>query len=224
MDPGLVAAVSAGCAAASWATTRFAVPRLPEPPTEELDGDPSPGYAGLAGAGQQAASLALGAAAGTVAGLQPTPFLPLLAVLAGPVAALVLVDLRTTWLPLRLTHACWLLSGLAAVAPVLGGRAPSGLLQPLGGALAALAVFWLVWRLRAGLGFGDVRLAPMLGAGAAQLSWQHWQTWLLAGSLLGAVWGLASQAWRRRHPSPLGQAFPYGPALWLGLWASLLLA
>lgn len=217
-------AVAGACGAAAWATTVGVVPRLPEPGPSHPDADSKLPYAGLATPADQLAAVAAGAAAGLVAATAPLPAQPLLAVLAGPVAALVLVDLRTTWLPLPLTRLCWGLAALAGAGGCLLAADPPGMLaRCAAGAAAAFALFWLVWRLGAGLGYGDVRLSPMLGAAAATVGWLQWQAWLLAGTLIGALWGLATALWRRRRPSSLGNAFAYGPALWLGLWAALLL-
>ena len=38
----------------------------------------------------------------------------------------------------------------------------------------------------------------------------------------GAVAGLVTAWWRRRHPCALGAAFAYGPWLYLGAWLAFL--
>ncbi len=227
------------CSASAWVTMALVVPRLPEPPPDEVDDPAAPGtqagpqYATLATPALQVAAAALGAGSGLLAASQPLPLAGMLAVLGGPTAALVLVDLRTTWLPRTLSHACaalMLAGGAAAVAASSLGTGQPGPGDPAGlamrivlGAVASAAFFWLVWRLGAGLGFGDVRLAPLLGAVTAADGWTAWTTGMLLGTALGAVWGLATAAWRRRHPNQLGSIFPYGPALWLGAWLAILL-
>ncbi|WP_420175768.1 hypothetical protein [Luteococcus sp. OSA5] len=209
----------------AWLTTRCLVPTLPEPPDAHQDGWTKTPYSQLSDASGQWLSCLTGAAAGLVASGQPLWQAPLLLVLAGPTAALTLVDLRTTWLPLPLTRLCWALALPACALTVsLSGKAllPS-LLAVVGAALLTGATFWLLWRLGLGLGFGDVRLAPLLALGTASWSWQAWWLGLLLGSLLGALWGLATAAWRRFRPHPMGSTFAYGPSLWLGAWLALAL-
>jgi leader peptidase (prepilin peptidase)/N-methyltransferase len=131
---------------------------------------------------------------------------------AGLGALLGLIDLHTTFLPLRLTYlslalvllgaglAAWLDAGWA---PVLGAVA---------GAAVGAALFWVVWRFSGGqLGFGDVRLAGVIGAaagsgGSTLLLWSF-----LLGTFAGAVWAVAVRLRRRAEAE-----FPYGPALLLG--------
>ncbi|CAL8968082.1 hypothetical protein PROP_00200 [Propionicimonas sp. T2.31MG-18] len=133
-------------------------------------------------------------------------------------ALLVLVDLRTTYLPLRLNYLVLALSlAGAGVAAAL-----TRTWQPLVGAAVtgavAAGVLWLVWRASGGrLGFGDVRLAGLIGVvtGTQGLPLPVWA--FVLGSATGAVWGVVS--WLRRGGDG---AFPYGPALWLGPLLALL--
>lgn len=135
-------------------------------------------------------------------------------------ALLALIDLRTSFLPLRLNY---LAAGLA-----LAGVGVASWLQatwqPLVGAviagLVATAFFWLVWWFSGGrMGFGDVRLAGLIGvvAGASGAVFAVW-TFLL-GTLAGAVWG-ALAGWHRGRDGE----FPYGPALLLGPFLALLVS
>ncbi|MEL4504178.1 leader peptidase (prepilin peptidase)/N-methyltransferase [Luteococcus sp. H138] len=222
--PLLGALVAAGSAIAVMG---LLVPRLPEPARDEGPDQAwaKPPYRALATPQNLAAAGVLGAGAGALTGGQPVGSWPLLLVLAGPTAALVLVDALTTYLPLRLTQLCWLLAGLAMVAELFpaGPQRPALLIRWLVAGLVSLAIFWAVWRLGAGLGFGDVRLAPLVAVAAANDSWQAWYLALLCGTTIGALWGVTTTLWRRRHPHPLGTVFPYGPSLWLGLWPALLL-
>ncbi|MEL4357353.1 hypothetical protein [Luteococcus sp. H101] len=219
MSPAGPLLCSAAGAALAGLAMGLVVPRLPEPPPTPPDGWAKPRYATLGTARHVALVSAAGGVAGAVVGLQPSVQWPLLLALAGPGAALVGVDALTTYLPLGLTRWCWVLAGvgLAVAGPGVVPRAA------LAG-LATAALFWLVWRLGAGLGFGDVRLAPLVALSGAVDSWTACYLALLFGSLLGVSWGLVTTLWRRHHPHPLGNVFPYGPSLWLGLWPALLLA
>ncbi|WP_022909691.1 prepilin peptidase [Aestuariimicrobium kwangyangense] len=214
-----------GIALAAW----WAVSRLPEP--DEVDELPhlpqspawtKPSYASVARRRGWVVSTLLvaallGAWASTLA--EPWPWL------AWGSAGLVLVtvDLATTYLPVRL-H--WWAAGMTVVgvaAVLIRDPAPGRVLTVVAGAALATAFFWLVWRITGAFGFGDVRLAVPLGALAGLLGWSGWFGALLAGTALGAVHGLLVSLWRRRHPSGLGSAFPYGPALWVGPWVALAL-
>lgn len=201
-----------------WALVHLhlVVPRLPEP--TEPDGKPP--YASLV---DSRADLQVGLLAAF--GLTPlfivdARLAPLWWVLGSAVATLVWIDWRTTWLPRALTIICAaeLLAALA-LALILGlpvvavGRA-------LAGAFAAGLFWWLVWRLtRGGLGFGDVRLAPLLGLVAAASSWQAWWTSILAGAIIGGLWGIVVAL--RSRGTHTGTAFAYGPSLFLGVYAGL---
>ncbi len=129
--------------------------------------------------------------------------------LVGPGVLAAVVDARTGYLPKRLAQAAWLLTatGLLAASGWLGVDA---LVRAVLGALAAGALFWAFWRFGGGFGFGDVRLAPVIGAASAVVGWPLLAGALILGGLLGVGWGVA---WRA---SGRGRAFPYGPALVAG--------
>ncbi|MDO5682941.1 MAG: prepilin peptidase [Propionibacteriaceae bacterium] len=130
------------------------------------------------------------------------------------------IDAATTWLPLRITQVLWVTT-LAAGALQIWWTSPAERGQlALRMALGALAVgvfFWAFWWLVGGLGFGDVRLAPVLGAALASVSWQAVMGGLLIGTATGAVFGLV------RHLSGRHGPFPYGPALLLGAFLGVAL-
>ena len=131
---------------------------------------------------------------------------------AGPGVLLGLVDLRTSYLPTRLVG---LGSAVAIVGAVTASVATASwmpLLTAVAGGMGAAGFFWLLWRLSAGqLGFGDVRLAGLIGlsVGVVGPTLVWWALFL--GALIGAIWGLLAR-WRRGTDG----AFPYGPALLLG--------
>ena len=136
-------------------------------------------------------------------------------------APLVAVDLRTTFLPRRLHYVA--LAGVTAGGAALAVVSPRAALGAAVGAAAAFAFFSLAWRLTTNLGFGDVRLALLIGAVAGHAGVAAWTTALLAGTVLGALHGIGHALWARRDPER-PQHFAYGPALWLGpivaaLWA-----
>ncbi|MFW6597042.1 hypothetical protein ACQBAU_06070 [Propionibacteriaceae bacterium Y2011] len=122
------------------------------------------------------------------------------------------IDAATTWLPLGPTRLLWALTAVGClVLPALSSGGWERLLTAAIGAAAFGAFFALAWWLSRGqLGFGDVRLAPVLGAAAGSVSAWTIITAALLGTLLGALWAISRLIRRRRDP------FPYGPALVLG--------
>ena len=133
--------------------------------------------------------------------------------------------------PYRADDPHLLTSALVVAAAVLGvalsepavGWLPLGLGAAFG-VVASRTRVWVVWRVGDGFGYGDVRLAGLVGGVAGALGVQMWWQSLLASAVIGAVAGLGVHLWRRRHASPLGSAFPYGPALWAGPFVALLVA
>ena len=148
--------------------------------------------------------------AGLVALTLPRATWPLWWVLCAPALVAVAVDARTTWLPIGLTRLVWAAAvGAAAVGALLGGV--SLLVRSGVGAAAAALLYLVLWRLsRGGLGFGDVRLAPVLGAAAASVGWSTLFSTLLLGSLTGAVVGVVLTL--RGRPG----AFAYAPSMLAG--------
>lgn len=151
-------------------------------------------------------------------GLNPPHLWPAWAALGTGGVLLSVIDAYTGFLPLLLTRYTF---GLAVVG-VLQGAWWSGspglvLVATLAGA-GAYALFWLMWRLGGGLGFGDVRLAGIIGlvTGASSGVLAAWS--LVIGGLVGVGWGFAVRH-RRGRDGP----FPYGPALVSGAFIALVL-
>ncbi|MET8089575.1 prepilin peptidase [Micromonospora sp. NPDC005220] len=150
------------------------------------------------------------------------PALPVLLAVAAVGLVLARVDLACLRLPDPLVLIAGMLAfgGLTAAALLSG--TPGRLLGALGGATVAGAAHVLLALLPGSrLGFGDVKLAAVLGL---PLGWLGRDA-LLAGLLLphvlhgGLVLGLL--ATRRVHRSTL---LPLGPALLTGAWLAVLLA
>jgi len=130
--------------------------------------------------------------------------------------AISIIDLRIWLIPWWMP---WVGSGvglalLALVSVAIGE--PGRLLWAVGGGIGAFAFFFVLWIAAPGkLGFGDVRLALLLGMSTA---WIHPALpiyGLLFGSVLGL--GLGGLALVARRDS----RFPFGPALALGAMAAV---
>ena len=88
------------------------------------------------------------------------------------------------------------------------------------GGLLLFSLFFLVaLAAPGGMGFGDVKLAGVVGAMTAYLSWGAFMIGAFGGFLLGALVGVLLIAGRR---AGRGSAVPFGPFMLLGAWASIL--
>lgn len=208
---GLVAVVSAV----------VALRVLPEPATDEPGSEDKPSYRALLQpwflvmVGLWAVALTAVAAWR----LDPTLW-PAWLVLATIGTVLAMIDAATTWLPNVLMRLFWLAMALAAVTSAGLGGGWTVVARMAAGSVAWGLLFWLVWAVsRRQLGFGDVRLAFGLGAAAGAAGWVTIYTCLLAGTLVGAGWGLIHRLRSGRRPGP----FPYGMALFLGCGLGLAL-
>lgn len=161
-----------------------------------------------------------GALVGLVLGFEPV--LVALVPLVPVGVALGVVDLRTRLLPSRVViPATVAVLGLGLLSWPLTGD-PADLVRALIGLVVARSAFWLLWAIRrAGMGFGDVRLAALLGFVLAYRGWAELAVGLYAGLLLFGLPGLAV-ALLRRDRSLLKKAVPYGPFMLLGALVGIL--
>lgn len=206
------------CAVSAALHLAVVVPRLHEP--EVADGETAPGYATLAPVRDVALLGVVVLALSQVLHLVPLAQAGVWAGYLGAGAALVWVDLRTTWLPRSLTLLCG-----AQMAVGLGWVAVSDwptALASVAGAAVAFTLFHLVWRFSSTFGYGDVRLAALVGAMGGMRGIDGWLLALLCGTLLGAAWGVVHSLARRGTATPAH--FAYGPALWLGPIAAVALS
>ncbi len=206
------------------------VKTLDEPSPDE--GEPLPGYATLfsdseMGRVRALITILIGAVAAFLPSVVPLWLSPMLVVLSSGVLVLCAIDAWTTWVPS--VFARWCLVELV-IALALGALLGAGTLG-LGGVTKLVAgaflgatfgyvMFYLIWKFTSGLGFGDVRLAGLIGAVSGAVSLNFWFVTMLAASLVGILIGVVTLLTRRVRPSVLGTAFPYGPALWLGPYLS----
>jgi leader peptidase (prepilin peptidase)/N-methyltransferase len=215
---------------ALFGATPVVLRRLPEPSPEpgaddaaDADaGDPQDAkiaYATLATRRFAGIVGVLSAAAVAVPALAlPRPVLPGWLVLATLGVLLAAIDARTTWLPLSLTRVAWVaMAAATGIGAILGGWGQ--LVRGLGGFLVAGTVFGAIWLVtRGGIGFGDVRFAPLVGAATAATSWTLLAWALVLGSLTGALVGLVRLARGR------GGAFAYAPSILAGGYLAITLA
>ncbi|GAA2719765.1 MULTISPECIES: A24 family peptidase [Streptomyces] len=172
------------------------------------------------GAPWSAAGTALACAAlAAAAGARPELGVWLLAAPVGVVLAG--VDWSVRRLPdvltLPLAAGVAVLLGVAALIPGAAGSWPRAL---LGGAVLGGGYLVLFLLHPAGMGFGDVKLAPALGC---VLGWYGWGA-LLAGAFAGLLLGsLYGNALRLTGRAARGATIPLGPFLIAGAWVGVLL-
>jgi leader peptidase (prepilin peptidase)/N-methyltransferase len=144
--------------------------------------------------------------------------------LAAGLVALSWIDLRTKRLPREITYVTAAISVPLLCVAALVGDEPRRLVTMLGGAAIALAFMAAVYvASRGGMGDGDVRLAPLLGAHLGWLGLGYVPVGLFLGFLFGSVVGVAAMAVGRAGRRT---ALPFGPflaagtitALFVGRW------
>ena len=128
--------------------------------------------------------------------------------------ALSIIDLRTMRLPREITYATALIGVPLLVVAALVARQPHRIGTMCIGAAIAGVFMWLVYVLsRGGLGDGDVRLAPLLGAYLGWLGLGYVPIGLFCGFLLGSIVGVAAMVVGRAGRR---SALPFGPFLAAG--------
>jgi leader peptidase (prepilin peptidase)/N-methyltransferase len=153
-------------------------------------------------------------------------------------ARLTVIDVRHHLLPNRIVFPSYAVAGaLLLVAALIyslsggtanepasdGGASLFGIpgLRILAGA-AVLWSFYFVLRLvyPPGMGFGDVKLAGVLGIYLGYLGWSHVFTGTFAAFLFGGLWSLGLLAARR---GTLKSDIPFGPFMLAGTTAVMML-
>jgi leader peptidase (prepilin peptidase)/N-methyltransferase len=151
-------------------------------------------------------------------GLEPE--LPAFLYLGAIGVALALIDLDIRKLPNAIVLPSYVVAAvLLGAAAVFGDDWGNYLRAGLG--MAALYAFYfaLAWIYPAGMGFGDVKLAGVLGAYLGWLGWGEVVTGTFLGFLFGGVVGIALMA--------LGKAgrkskVPFGPFMLAGAFVAIL--
>ncbi len=146
--------------------------------------------------------------------------LPAFLYLAAIGIALGAIDLDVQRLPNVLTLPSYAVgTGLLAMAALAGeGRTP--MIRALLGMAALYGVYFaLAFAYPAGMGFGDVKLAGVLGLYLGWLGWDAWAVGLFLGFLLGGVVGLGLIAVGRAGRKT---ALPFGPFMITGAMVAIL--
>ncbi|WP_028638430.1 prepilin peptidase [Nocardioides sp. URHA0032] len=137
-------------------------------------------------------------------------------VFAGIAVALTLIDLDVHRLPNVIVLPTYPVLGVL-LAVGLGGH---GLVRAGIGAVVLFGFFFAVAMVAPrSMGFGDVKLAGVVGGMTAALSWGAFLVGAIGAFFLGAVAGVLLMANRRADRKT---AVPFGPFMLLAAWASIL--
>lgn len=189
------------------------IARLPEPPNASPEKIP---YAELAARPRLAGLLAAASgAAGALCGLALgwDPALLFLLYLCPLGVALGYVDWRLRLLPTALIAPAYpVLAVLVALAALLE-RDDRLLWSALFGWLGVFGFYWLLWRFTPGMGYGDVRLAGLVGMALGYLGWTPLLVGVYAGFLLGVLAWVPMRLFRLTKD----RSYPFGPFMLLGV-------
>lgn len=132
---------------------------------------------------------------------------------------LAFIDLDVRRLPNVLTLPSYLLGGcLLALAAASAGDTEPLLRAVAGMAAAYLGYFLLLMMYPRGIGFGDVKLAGLLGLYLGWLSWSALAIGLFAGFMFGGVFGIALMAAGRAGRKT---KIPFGPFMIAGAFLAI---
>jgi leader peptidase (prepilin peptidase)/N-methyltransferase len=149
--------------------------------------------------------------------------LPAYLYLGGLGVALALIDFDVKKLPNVLTLPAYVVGPALLVLAVLSkdGGGWAALLRALGGLAAMFAFYYALWFGTGGrgMGYGDVKLAGVVGLFLAFLGWQVWLVGLFAGFFVGGVVGIALMAGGRAGRKT---KVPYGPFMLIGALIAVL--
>lgn len=146
--------------------------------------------------------------------------LALLLVLAFFTVVLSVVDFHTRRLPNNIVGPFAVATGVAVLAVVLGSNEPWILVRALIGAAALGLVYFLTFLAwPGGMGFGDVKLAPVLGGTLATFGWSTLVVGGASAFVWGSVVGIGAMVVARRRK---GLAIPFGPWMFAGAWTGIL--
>ena len=158
----------------------------------------------------------------------PTEALPLVARLlslvaflwlAGVSVALAVIDLEHHRLPDAIVLPSYAVGGvLLAASSILVGDWPALVRAAIG--LASLFAFYLIAALSypGGMGFGDVKLAGVLGLYLAWLGWGEFAVGAFAAFLLGGLYAVVLLVTRRVERTG---GIPFGPWMLAGAWVGV---
>ena len=134
--------------------------------------------------------------------------------------ALALIDFDTKRLPNVLTLPSYPVAALLLTTAALASGQPKSLLYMACGGAAMFAFYYLLWFL-GGMGYGDVKLAGVLGGYLGYLGLADWIIGTFAGFLVG---GVVSVLLLARGKAGRKSRIPHGPFMLIGALVAVLAA
>lgn len=146
--------------------------------------------------------------------------LPAFLYLAAISIALALIDVDVRRLPDAIVLPSYPVAlAVIALAAVATGQ-PGALLRVVLGGLALLAFYFVLFLAHPrGMGFGDVKLAGVLGL---YLAWLGWEELVVGAFLAFLVGGLAGAALMLVRRAGRKSQIPFGPYMLIGAWLAVL--
>ncbi|GGE81907.1 prepilin peptidase [Mycetocola zhadangensis] len=139
--------------------------------------------------------------------------------LAGVSVALALIDLDTHKLPNAIVLPSYVVGGvLLAVAGVLSGDTEALVRAGVGMAVMWLAYFLMAMLYPGGMGFGDVKLAGVLGLYLGFIGWGALAVGAFAAFLFGGIYAIALVLLKKAGRK---SGIPFGPWMLAGAWTGI---
>ena len=138
--------------------------------------------------------------------------------LASISVALAMIDLDTGRLPNAIVFPAYAVGAVLLVGAALLGADPVRLVTAAIGAVT-LGLLYLVTSLSGAMGFGDVKLAGVIGFFLGYLGWEQLIVGGAGAFLLGGLFGVALLVSRRARPKT---SVPFGPWMLGGAWLGIL--
>lgn len=144
-------------------------------------------------------------------------FLPALAYMVALSIALSVIDVETHRLPDRIVlPALIAMPVLLAVASAGTGDWSALVRALIGGLSLGVAYFVMAFAYPAGMGLGDVKLAPVVGAFMAWLGWGVFAVGAFGAFLIGAVLAVVLKLASKSHTDGGKTGIPFGPSMLVG--------
>lgn len=221
MSAGAVVLVSAAVAALLALGVPALLRRLPEP----ADDPPASSYADLAGTAlllPLAVSVSVVVAALLARQVEPSRLMIFLVPLVPLLVLVAYVDWRVQRLPKQPILAATVVGLLAVGIEWLWVRETGAVIGAVVGLVLARSAFWLLWRLTPhAMGFGDVRLAALVGLVLGRLGWDGLAVGLWSGLVIFGLWGIV-RAFVRRSWEAMREPLAYGPFMIVGMLLGVL--
>lgn len=146
--------------------------------------------------------------------------LPAFLYLAAITVALALIDIDVHRLPNAIVLPSYPVAGVLLVAAALLQGDPGAALRAVLGGLALYAFYFLLaFIYPAGMGFGDVKLAGVLGLYLGYLGWAEVVVGGFLGFVVGGLGGVVLIVLRRAGRK---SKIPFGPYMLVGAWVAVL--